>query len=703
MADNDLAQAYSILGQGLSSTYRNRRKEEEDYRDDARRAARKEQLISYVAAPILQGAGKALASGATDLVGNLVLGENGKDFFNTEQGRVAARRSRFADTQEQKLLKTQAQFMQGGMTETEGQLKFLTEGYDVELERKYGTTPENAFFLDQARREARPGLEEEAARLVKERQELIDYASKSPDMDILRARVKQEGSYYGKTKGQKIMSTLVGKLFGKNPAEQGASYILTGSNDPTEAQRILRDNLMSDTYVEEFTKKLAAIDSSKKNAYENAFTEFASENPGLVSAMEESQRQAINKNLEKVEYVGNFYTATKDHLLKHPARAVFNQANEDKYFNMRELDSAWFVSIGGVSKDATKDLTNMYLADAVNVAPVNKLVKAVAFSRTNLAGDVINDPEKFRNTKEYAEIQKESEEFISNVLIPRFNEDLSLAMSKMSGEQKETLLAGEGSREELLRQYITYQIDDNLATESKLFAKSIFGDDMSEENVALLKEPRAGLEFIINKDPKKLTDEAQTNGSRSTVIEVGDRKPQYFKMNEDKVAGAFKFIAGSNQSKAKLRKRADKQLMRLLELANTEVRTRGWIGDDAETLFAPQTLEDHALLKKRIYDMIDAKFVEAPAFATIPVNAENSDEAATIARGERNRKRRADTADKFSRAGEVLKDILTRGGDISGSREGKQFGSSREQASSLLSSPANPNPGFRSDKRSYLK
>jgi hypothetical protein len=92
MADNDLAQAYSILGQGLSSTYRNRRKEEEDYRDDARRDARKEQLISYIAAPILQGAGKALVGGATDLVGNLVLGENGKDFFNTEKGRVAARR-----------------------------------------------------------------------------------------------------------------------------------------------------------------------------------------------------------------------------------------------------------------------------------------------------------------------------------------------------------------------------------------------------------------------------------------------------------------------------------------------------------------------------------------------------------------------------------------------------------------------------------
>jgi hypothetical protein len=708
MADNDLAQAYSILGQGLSSTYRNRRKEEEDYRDDARRAARKEQLISYVAAPILQGAGKALASGATDLVGNLVLGENGKDFFNTETGRIAARRSRYADDQEKKLLTTRSQLMQGGRSELEGQIKFLTEGFDAELEREYGSSPENAFTVDQARRDARPGLEKEAERLVKERQELITYAAQSPDIDVLKARVKQEDSYYGKTKGKRIMSTLVGKLFGKNPAEQGASYILTGSNDPTEAQRILRDNLMSDTYVEDFSKKLAAIDSSKKNAYENAFTEFALENPNLVRAMKESQRQGIEKNLEKVQYVSDLNRDTQVYLSTDPARAEWYQTNGDKYNNVLSLKSAYFNSIKGFGNDEAEERVDLFVASQVNAVPVDKLVKAVAFKMTNLTGEVVNDSEKFKEQKEYAAIQKSSKEFISNVLVPRFNEDLSLALVNMSGAEKEALLAGEGSREELLRQYITYQIDNNLATESKLFAKGVFTNEMSEENVALLKDPKAGLKFIMGQDPDDLAASAQGNGSKSTPRLVGDRKPQYFKMNEDKVEGAFKFIAGSNQSKAKLRKRADNQLTRLLVLTNTEVRTRGWIGDDGETLFSPQTMEDHALLKKRVYDMIDAKFVEAPAastsrFATVPVTAEDADKAATLARSEQSQQRRAATADKFSRAGEVLKDILTRGGDISGFRKGKQFGSPREQASSLLNSPTDPNPGFRSSKRSYLK
>jgi len=706
MADNDLAQAYSILGEGMGASYRTRRKEEEDYRDKIRRDARKDQLISYVAAPILKGAGQALVGGATDLVGNLVLGENGKDFFNTEKGRVAAHRSRYADTQEQKLLKTQAQLTQGGMSELEGQTKLLTDGYEERLKVEFGDSSKNAFFFEELRREARPGLEKEAERLVKERQELIDYASKSPDIDVLKARVKQEGSYYAKTKGQKIMSTLVGKLFGKNPAEQGASYILTGSNDPTEAQRILSDDLMSDTYIEEFGKRLAAIDSSKKNAYENAFTAFALENPGVVSAMQENQKQQLGKNLERMQYANDVDRITRGYVSTDPARGVWYQDNKDKYLNRAGIDSAYFNFIGGFSREDGKEMVDLYLADQVNGAPVNKLVKAMAFSRADLAGDVINDPDEFRKTKEYAAIQKSSEEFISNVLVPRFNEDLSLALTKMSVAEKEALLGGEGSREELLRQYITYQIDNNLATESKLFAKGTrafgigFSDEMSEENVALLKKPEAGLAFILNQDPEKLAKSAQANGSTSTVIEVGDRKPQYVKLNSDKVMAEFNFISGSNQSRAELRKRADRQLTLLLVEANTLTRENGWIGDDRETLFSPQTLEDHVLVKKRVYDMIDANFAEEPTtastrFATVPVIAKDADKAASIARGKRSQQRRDALMNRFETLTDKFKSAE--------SFKGAQFGPVKYKDPSLLDSPADPNPGFRSSKRSYLK
>ena len=678
MAGNDLAEAYSILGQGMAATYRNRRKEEKDFRDDARRDARKDQLIGYLAAPILQGAGKALVGGATDLVGNLVLGENGKDFFNTETGRLAARRSRYAETQEQKLLKTQSQFMQGGRSELEGQIKFLTEGFDAELELKYGASPENAFLVDQARREARPSLEKEAERLVKERQELITYAAQSPDIDVLKERVKQEDSYYGKTKGKRIMSTLVGKLFGKNPAEQGASYILTGSTDPTEAQRVLRDNLMSDTYIEDFGKKLAAVDSSKKNAYENAFTEFALQNPGLVRTMKESQRQGIEKNLEKVQYVSDLNRDTQGYLSTDPARAEWYQTNGDKYNNVLSLKSAYFNSIKGFGNEEAKERVDLFVASQVNAVPVDKLVKAVAFKMTNLTGEVVNDSEKFKEQKEYAAIQKSSKEFISNVLVPRFNEDLSLALVNMSGAEKEALLAGEGSREELLRQYITYQIDNNLATESKLFAKGVFTNEMSEENVALLKEPKAGLEFIMRQDPAYLAASAQENGSTSTPRVVGDRKPQYVMVNSNEVMNEFNFIAGSTMSKAQLRKRADEQLTRVMLEANKETRARSWIGDNGETLFSDETLEDYEKVKKRVYEMIDANFAEEPTASTVPVTAE-SDKAASLARGKRNQQRRDALVNRFETLTEAFKGAER--------FKGAEFGPVKYKDPSLLSSP----------------
>ena len=50
MADNQLAQAYSILGQATTSEYKRRRKEEDEYRKRARR----DQMLGYVLAPIGQ-------------------------------------------------------------------------------------------------------------------------------------------------------------------------------------------------------------------------------------------------------------------------------------------------------------------------------------------------------------------------------------------------------------------------------------------------------------------------------------------------------------------------------------------------------------------------------------------------------------------------------------------------------------------------
>ena len=90
--NNDLYKAYSILGAGTTAEYNRRRKEEEEYRKRARR----DQYIGYFAAPLLKGAGEAVAGGVTGFVGDLIMGGPEKEFFTqTEDGlRIASAASR---------------------------------------------------------------------------------------------------------------------------------------------------------------------------------------------------------------------------------------------------------------------------------------------------------------------------------------------------------------------------------------------------------------------------------------------------------------------------------------------------------------------------------------------------------------------------------------------------------------------------------
>lgn len=76
---NDLAQAYSLLGQGVTLDYERRRREEEEYR----RRARRDQLLGYVLAPI----GQELAKGVSQVI-SAPFQQATQKFLATEQGRA---------------------------------------------------------------------------------------------------------------------------------------------------------------------------------------------------------------------------------------------------------------------------------------------------------------------------------------------------------------------------------------------------------------------------------------------------------------------------------------------------------------------------------------------------------------------------------------------------------------------------------------
>ena len=79
MADNQLSQAYSILGQATTAEYKRRRKEEDEYRKRARR----DQMLGYILAPI----GQEFAKGVSDII-SAPFEKPVEKLLQTEQGRA---------------------------------------------------------------------------------------------------------------------------------------------------------------------------------------------------------------------------------------------------------------------------------------------------------------------------------------------------------------------------------------------------------------------------------------------------------------------------------------------------------------------------------------------------------------------------------------------------------------------------------------
>ena len=86
---NDLAQAYSLLGQGMTAEYERRRREEEEYRKRARR----DQLLGYLIAPI----GQELAKGVSTAI-TTPFARASQKFFESEEGLNLARRQNSVKT-----------------------------------------------------------------------------------------------------------------------------------------------------------------------------------------------------------------------------------------------------------------------------------------------------------------------------------------------------------------------------------------------------------------------------------------------------------------------------------------------------------------------------------------------------------------------------------------------------------------------------
>jgi len=212
--NNDLYKAYSILGAGTTAEYNRRRKEEEEYKKRARR----DQYIGYFAAPLLKGAGEAVAGGVTGFVGDLIMGGPEKEFFTqTEEGlRIASAASRA-----NKAYKTAEEARKEWLKNSGGnhlqwkQAQLLKE----KMERGksvYGDKDDNDMLLrnlvysDESRAEALEFAKQEWDELTS----FLDKYKNSPSLTTLKAA--RDSTVLGKGRARQVGSKLWAKFRGKD-------------------------------------------------------------------------------------------------------------------------------------------------------------------------------------------------------------------------------------------------------------------------------------------------------------------------------------------------------------------------------------------------------------------------------------------------------------------------------------------------------
>ena len=603
--NNDLYKAYSILGSATTAEYNRRRKEEEK----ERKRERKDKYISYLAAPLLKGAGEALAGGIGSVVGDLVLGDNAKNYFNTEQGIIATRNARYIDNQEKKLIQQREQLTTGGKSELEGQTDFITGRVRAELEAKFGS--DNKVIVDQMLRESSEAINLEAVNLVEKRNKLITETSLQPDVSDYKTRLKEDDSFYGQNTGTKIARSIVGRFTGRSPAESGALYMLTGSTDPTELQRERAGNMMSPEYISGLSKELEKLSLASSGVAENAMSIWASKNPEAWNSITESQQQAVIERVRDVDYSANVSTELKSQRAQDdPAYSEFVASNNNKYSNINTLREAYARKVGGVTSDQSKDFTAMVLANESFQPSAVRLEQAVAMHVFVVAGDVVSDSKELQRVKDYDKIQKATKDFIGNVLMPSFNRDLGIAIGQMSPDQQ-ALIGQPGVKFQMAQEYAAFQINNNLKTGNLLQDVDILYDDFAEQEMSVLRNPKAGISFLLNaSNTEEKTDRLRNAAIDSGVASMQDQasrqlvQPFYKAVDTSETREMFSFVSNPVVPRSQREERLNAGMAILAEQIKARAISRGYKTVDGSANISPSLLEEMEKLQRSLYEQI---------------------------------------------------------------------------------------------------
>lgn len=256
MADNQLAQAYSILGQATTAEYKRRRKEEDDYRKRARR----EQLLGYVAAPLLKGAGDMLVGG----IESLIVGKEEQkydDFFSSEQMRAERRKQQSGYNIAQKMITENEQ----ALSDPEGEESYYADQRYQRLLENFNQTYDEKEYDEGAeillREESKKWAAQNIGRIRSQVERAYQVQSPEEYSKVFQA-IKP------RTPGQIVGDKISGFFTGKNKRamrEEKVNALIQNNKMSRESFLEARQSLGYEAPVSEITEIASRLDDLKYN------------------------------------------------------------------------------------------------------------------------------------------------------------------------------------------------------------------------------------------------------------------------------------------------------------------------------------------------------------------------------------------------------------------------------------------------------
>ena len=614
---NDLAQAYSILGQGMTSEYRRRRKEEED----REKRMMRNQLLGYFVSPLLKSAGEAVGKGVSGFTSDLILGDNARNYFDREEGIITARKAQTAAKMEKDISEQLGQLSTGGQSSQDGAFDLFNSGLRENMIAKYGDDDKTKQVIDSLLLANQEQIRTASSEWHDGLEALGIYAGKAPTPTELLTRAKNEDFVFGQTKGSRAVAKLASAFTSgsyEDKERESIRYLVTGRSDSANIPSWYLD-FQNAGFEEELRKKFTNLQNMRPEALDNMMTEFISSTPEMQayfnSLDEDNQREiaaAPGRRIRESEL-----TALREKRDNNPLLRDYLNSTEGKRHTTTEDALRGFVSSIGAVSDLNTFATR-YQLDA-GAEQTATLADAVAVSTFGKDLDNLSDSEK-------STVRTQTKEAVK-VFGLNFNKDFAYALSQLNDEQLGKLSRSltPGARRVLANDYVSFQINSNLRNEVEEI-EPWFGAPYLEETdrlTATMKDPEAGLNFILSRiSDDQYVDSASTQAVRSGIsaqVKKENRQmvdPYFAALNMRELNNQFAFVDDPLLSKEEREQGIRDGLMQLEQAIGERALSEGYRMSDNTPNISPVLLDQ---LEEFRSSLLSRLYPSSPTGATTPV------------------------------------------------------------------------------------